>query len=56
MIEETAEEMRIRIESRDERMKADLAENYSGRTWFGQVDVFKEGCKWIYQTERLNSS
>lgn len=41
MIEETAEEMRIRIESRDERMRADLAENFSGRTWFG-VDVLGE--------------
>lgn len=41
MIEETAEEMRIRIESRDGRMKEDLKQNFSGRTWFG-VDVLGE--------------
>lgn len=34
MIEETAEEMRARIESRDGRMIEDLRENFSGRTWF----------------------
>lgn len=42
VIEETAAEMRIRIESRDERMREDLRENFSGRTWF-KVDVLGEG-------------
>ncbi|MFA5248851.1 MAG: hypothetical protein WC415_06610 [Patescibacteria group bacterium] len=41
VIEETAAEMRIRIESRDERMREDLRENFSGRIWFG-VDVVGE--------------
>ena len=41
MIEETAEEMRLRIESRDGRMKEDLQQNFSGRTWF-KVDVLGE--------------
>ncbi len=42
MIEETAEEMRLRIESRDGRMEEDLQQNFSGRTWFGHVDVLGE--------------
>lgn len=43
MIEETAEEMRARIESRDGRMIEDLRENFSGRTWFSSgVDVIGE--------------
>jgi len=33
--------MRERIESRDARMRADLAENFSGRAWFG-VDKIGE--------------
>lgn len=41
MIEETAEEMRARIESRDGRMIEDLREHFSGRTWF-KVDVLGE--------------
>lgn len=41
LTEETAAEMRIRIESRDERMREDLRENFSGRIWFG-VDVVGE--------------
>ena len=41
MIDETGKEMRERIESRDARMRADLADNYSGRTWF-KVDVIGE--------------
>ena len=39
MIEETAEEMRARIESRDGRMIEDLRENFSGRTWFKVDDL-----------------
>ena len=40
---ETGEEVRARIEARDENMKEDLRENFSGRTWFSSgVDVIGE--------------
>lgn len=43
MIEDfkTGEMVRARIRSRDEQMKEDLRENFSGRTWF-KVDVLGE--------------
>ena len=42
MIEETTEEMRARIEARDGRMKEDLQQNFSGRTW---IDL--RGRTWV---------
>ena len=39
---EDGEMVRARIQARDGRMKEDLQQNFSGRTWFGHVDVLGE--------------
>lgn len=38
---ETGDMVRARIRSRDEQMKEDLREHFSGRVWFG-VDIVGE--------------
>lgn len=38
---EDGKEMRARIQARDERMKDDLQQNFSGRTW-SLVDILGE--------------
>ena len=37
--DENGEEMRARIQARDEQMKEDLREHFSGRTWFTWGDA-----------------